>query len=160
MTRIGFYHLEKSSLESALPQLLHKALAAGHRIVVMAGSPERVQHLDSHLWTYDPASFLPHGTARDGTETLQPIFLTDGDDNPNSADLLVLTDGVASRHLDGFKRCLNLFDGQDDNALQQARRHWKDWSAAGHDLTYFQQTERGGWVEKARSKQGDDDAEG
>jgi len=160
MSRIGFYHLEKSSLEAALPQLLQKALAAGHRIVVMAGSAERVSHLDAHLWTFDPASFLPHGTARDGTETLQPIFLTEADDNPNGADLLVLTDGVASAHLGAFARCLTLFDGQDENALQQARRHWKDWSAEGHDLTYYQQTERGGWVEKARSKQGEQDAEG
>jgi DNA polymerase-3 subunit chi len=144
---------------------LQKALTAGHRILVMAGSVERVQHLDAQLWTYDSASFLPHGTGRDGTEKMQPVFLTHDEDNPNGADLLVLTDGVASTRLDGFARCLNLFDGQDQSAVTQARLHWKQWAAAGHDLTYYQQSERGGWVEKAhlkleRSRLGEDDAEG
>jgi DNA polymerase-3 subunit chi len=151
VSRIGFYHLQTTSLEQALPQLLAKALAAGHRILVMTGSAERLNHLDTHLWTFDPASFLPHGAARDGTEKLQPIFLTSADDNPNQADLLVLTDGVASAQLDRFARCLNLFDGQDEAALNQARAHWKEWAAAGHELIYYQQTDRGGWQEKARS---------
>ena len=75
--------------------------------------------------------------------------------------MLVLTDGVTSRHLPNFTRCLNLFDGQDEAAVAQARAYWKDWNAAGHELIYYQQTERGGWTEKARNtKQGDDDAQG
>jgi DNA polymerase-3 subunit chi len=162
MSRIGFYHLTSSSLEVALPKLLEKALQAGHKILLMAGSAERVQHLEAHLWTYDPASFLPHGATRDGTELQQPVFLTASDDNPNQADLLVLTDGVTSERLDSFGRCLNLFDGQNVLAVTQARSRWKEWTAAGHELIYYQQSERGGWVEKARSgaKQGEQDAEG
>jgi len=161
LTKVSFYHLTTAPLEQALPVLLEKSLSAGLRVVLMAGSRERVAHLDAHLWTFDPASFLPHGSGRDGTEPQQPIFLTDADENPNGADMLVLTDGVSSRHLDGFARCLNLFDGQDDMAVAQARAYWKEWNAAGHELIYYQQTERGGWIEKARNtKQGDQDAQG
>ncbi len=151
MTRIGFYHLQTMSLEQALPPLLEKARKAGHRILVLAGSSERVRHLDEQLWTYEAASFLPHGAARDGTEGLQPIFLSERDDNPNQADLLVLTDGVSSTHLDDFTRCLTLFDGRDETALLKARGFWKEWAAAGHELVYYQQTDRGGWQEKAKS---------
>src|SRR6202012_1214009 len=110
MTKVSFYHLTTAPLEQALPVLLEKSLQAGLRVVLMAGSRERVAHLDAHLWTFDPASFIPHGSGRDGTESRQPIFLTDADENPNSAELLVLTDGVTSRHLPDFTRCLNLFD--------------------------------------------------
>lgn len=162
MTRIGFYHLQSMRLEQALPVLLEKALAAGHRILLLAGSAERVAALDTHLWIYDPGSFLPHGAVRDGREALQPIFLSDRDDNPNDADLLVLTDGVGSAHLGRFARCLNLFDGQDEIALQRARAFWKEWAAAGHQLIYYQQTDRGGWQEKARAgnrNEGDEDAQ-
>src|SRR5690242_19550619 len=56
MTEVGFYHLRSTSSERALPRLLERALADGHRIVVMAGSPERVQHLDDLLWTYSDES--------------------------------------------------------------------------------------------------------
>ncbi len=37
MTEIGFYHLRASPLDRALPQLLEKAYAGGHRVVVLAG---------------------------------------------------------------------------------------------------------------------------
>ncbi len=160
MTRINFYHLLTAPLEQALPVLLEKSLSAGHRVVLMAGSRERVSHLDAHLWTFDAASFLPHGAGRDATAAQQPIFLTDEDENPNQADLLVLTDGVTSQRLSSFTRCLNLFDGQDEAAVAQARAYWKEWNAAGHELIYYQQTERGGWTEKARNNKGEQDAQG
>ena len=64
MSEVGFYHLKGWTLERALPRLLERALAEGHRVVVMTGSEERAAALDGHLWTYSEASFLPHGRAR------------------------------------------------------------------------------------------------
>lgn len=151
MARIGFYHLQRWPLEQALPKLLEKALAGGHRVVVLAGSAERVAALDAHLWTYDPASWLPHGTSRDGDPEWQPVWLTDTDENPNKADVLVLLDGMTSRDIGAFARCLDLFDGNDEAAVQAARERWRQWKDDGHELVYYQQTEQGGWIEKARA---------
>lgn len=150
-TRIGFYHLIHWPLDKALPKLLEKVLASGQRAVVMAGSSERIEHLNALLWTYDPGSWLPHGSRSDGDAALQPVWLTDQDENPNQATVLVLTDGVVTPLIDSFERCLDLFDGRDPQAVEAARNRWRMWKAAGHDLTYLQQTERGGWEEKARS---------
>ena len=127
--RIGFYHLLHWPLERALPTLLERAVGAGHKVVVMAGSAERVRDLDGLLWTYEQNSWLPHGSARDDDAALQPVFLTDRDDNPNLADILVLTDGVTSAALPGFVRCLMLFDGNDETALAAARARWTDRKA-------------------------------
>ena len=146
--RIGFYHLVELPLEQALPRLLEKVAAAGHRVVIMAGSAERVGFLDGLLWTWHSDSWLPHGTARDGDAELQPIWLTAGEDNPNQADVLVLTDGVTPASLDGYSRILTMFDGRDDAAVETARELWRRWKADGLELTYYQQTERGGWTEK------------
>ena len=151
MSRVGFYHLTRLPLEQALPKLLEKAMSAGHRAVVMAASPERVAVLDDRLWTYTDESWLPHGSARDGDAELQPIWLTERDENPNNATILVLCDGAESVHLDQYDRCLDLFDGNDPDAVQAARGRWKRWKDQGHELVYFQQNERGGWDEKARS---------
>ena len=150
MTQIGFYHLLKLPLDQALPRLLEKAAAAGLKVVVMAGSGERVEHLTSLLWTYNEEAWLPHGSARDGEAALQPIWLTDKDENPNGATALVLCDGMRPASLDGYARCLDLFDGNDDDAVKAARERWKTWKAEGHELVYYQQNERGGWEEKAR----------
>ena len=148
MTDIGFYHLTRIPLERALPKLLEKALDAGKRAVVRAGSAERVEFLNAALWTYDPTSFLPHGTAREGNAECQPVWLTDGDDRPNGAEILVVTDGVTAADVSDFERCLELFDGRDQQAVEAARARWRAYREAGHALTYWQQTERGGWERK------------
>lgn len=152
MTQIGFYHLTRLPLEQALPKLLDKALGAGYRALVLAGSSERVEALNDRLWTYEPDSWLPHGSAKDGDASLQPIWLTHTDENPNSATILVMCDGAESTTLAGFSRCLDLFDGNDETAVAAARDRWKRWKAEGHELVYYQQGDGGGWVEKARTE--------
>jgi DNA polymerase-3 subunit chi len=148
LSEVGFYHLRTTPLERALPRLLERALAESHRIVVLAGSAERVAHLDGLLWTYSEGSFLPHGSARDANMPRQPIFLTERDENPNKATMLVLIDGANSTHLAEFARCCDMFDGNDPAAVEAARKRWTEAKSAGHQLTYWQQTETG-WEKRA-----------
>lgn len=143
MSEVGFYHLKGWTLERALPRLLERALAEGHRVVVMTGSEERAAALDGLLWTYSEASFLPHGRAHDGNAARQPVWLTAADENPNRATMLVLTDGARSERLDAFARVCDMFDGNDEAAVTAARERWRAARAAGHALVYWQQTESG-----------------
>jgi DNA polymerase III subunit chi len=150
VTEIGFYHLLATPLERALPRLLAQASTRGYRIVLRAASVERIEHLNAALWTYDDASFLPHGSARDGNPASHPIYLTDRSENPNNATMLVLVDGVeaGADDLAGYTRCCDMFDGNDDIAVDAARQRWRRAKDAGHTLTYWQQTEAG-WEKKA-----------
>lgn len=147
MAEIGFYHLLKTPLERALPRLLERARAAGHRIVLRAASAERIEHLNALLWTYDEASFLPHGAGRDGNAAAQPIWLSEREENPNGATMLVLVDGIEAADLATFQRVADLFDGSDAEAVAAARERWRRARDAGHTLTYWQQTEKG-WEKK------------
>jgi DNA polymerase III subunit chi len=147
MTEVGFYHLLTTPIEKALPGLLVKALDGGLRAVVLAGSDERVEALSAALWTFDPASFVPHGTAKDGEPERQPIYLTTQEENPNGARLLVITDGLEPAFLDGFERCADMFDGNDPEAVSAARARWRKLRDAGHTLTYWRQKPQGGWEE-------------
>ena len=94
VTEVYFYHLEVRSLEQVLPTLLERSLKRGWRAAVQAASEERVEALNTWLWTYRDESFLPHGTARDGYASAHPIYLTAGDDNPNGAQVRFLVDGA------------------------------------------------------------------
>lgn len=143
MAEVGFYHLLSTPLDRALPRLLERARAQDYRIVVRAASSERIEHLNALLWTYDEASFLAHGSVRDGNPASQPIWLTDRWENPNDATMLVLVDGVEAEDLATFARCLDLFDGNDEAAVEAARERWRRVKAAGHTLIYWQQTEAG-----------------
>lgn len=134
-------------MEKALPQLLERVLAGGHRAIVMAASDDRLEALSNVLWTANPNSWLPHGTKKDGFAAEQPLWLTTAEENPNGARLLVLTDGMASSRMADFDRCLDLFDGTNDEAKTAARARWSAAKAAGHELHYWQQTD-GGWTEQ------------
>ncbi len=149
MAEVGFYHLRSMTLDRALPKLLERALESGQRIVVIAGSPERVDYLDNLLWTYDEAAFLPHGAARDGNAARQPVWLAAEDENPNGAPWVMLIDG-ARADLARYDRCFDIFDGNDEAAVAAARLRWSEAKAAGHSLTYWQQTEKG-WEKKAEA---------
>ena len=58
-------------------------------------SDEQLEALNALLWTYDEASFLPHGGPGDGDPSSQPIFLTTSAANANDAVLLMLLSGSA-----------------------------------------------------------------
>jgi DNA polymerase-3 subunit chi len=144
-----FYHLQRSTVEQALPQLLEKAIGQGMRAVVVAGSEARLASLNSYLWTYRPDSFLPHGAANDGYAADQPIWLTLTVENPNGAQVLFLLDGTEVPPETDFALTCDIFDGGDPDALAAARARWKTLKDAGHTLTYWQQNDRGGWEKKA-----------
>ena len=148
MSDVRFYHLTRSSLEAVLPVMLEKTLAREQRAVVLAGSAERVEALNGHLWTYRERGFLPHGSDKDGFAEDQPIWLTERDENPNGAQVLFLTDGAQSARLSDYEICAILFDGTDEAAVAAARSQWKDFKAQGHDVTYWQQSDAGAWEKK------------
>lgn len=152
MSEIRFYHLQRATLEDALPRMLEIAYGRGDRALVMAGSSERVEALAAHLWTFRPDSFLPHGTAKDGAAAQQPIYLTAEAENPNGAKLLFLCDGATRADVGDFITVCEMFDGNDESAVAAARERWKAYKEAGHKLIYYQQSPAGKWEEKARSE--------
>ena len=149
MAEVLFYHLTESTLEDALPGLLERSVERGWRAVVQTGTEERRDVLDAHLWTFRDDSFLAHATDREPHPAEQPILLTTGEGNPNDAQIRFLVDGAAPPDLSGYGRAVFLFDGHDSGQVEAAREHWKAMKAAGHAVTYWQQTEDRRWERKA-----------
>lgn len=145
---VWFYHLERTGLDQALPELLEKTLARGWRAIVRLRQEERVGALDAWLWTYRDESFLPHGPDGEPGAARQPILLTTGFDNLNGAQALFLIDGAEAGGLDGYERCLVLFDGGDETQLKVARAQWSALKREGLALSYWRQMARG-WEKQA-----------
>ncbi len=142
--RVDFYHLEKWTLEKALPLIMEKVYASSAHAVIKVGTQERADYLSTLLWTYDNNSWLPHGTEKDGNPLSQPIWITYGEDNPNNASILVLLD---SENIDfsatAYERVLIMFDGNSQEALTAARNAWKEAKNSGAEMFYWQQDENG-----------------
>jgi len=153
LAEVLFYHLEHRPLDDVLPALVEKTVERGWRAVIQAGSPERVEALDQLLWTFKEGSFIPHGTAKAGNAAQQPVFLTAGDDNPNGATVRFMVDGAPLQPLESrlkaYARVVFMFDGNDAHELATARNTWQAVKAAGATVTYWQQSESGGWQKKA-----------
>jgi DNA polymerase-3 subunit chi len=146
---ILFYHLTETRVEDALPPLLEKSIERNWRVAVQTVDAERSAFLDTHLWTWRPESFLPHGQAGEPFEAEQPILVTSGSGNPNSADVRFLVDGAAPPDLSGYQRVVFMFDGHDEAQLTLARSQWKKLKGEGHSLSYWQQNHDGRWEKKA-----------
>ncbi|MFO1103783.1 MAG: DNA polymerase III subunit chi [Methylocystis sp.] len=155
MPEIAFYHLTRATVAQTLPMLLERSRARGWRAIVQATSDASLAEIDADLWSYRPESFLPHGTKADGAPESQPIYLTCGGDNPNDADVRFFVQGAhMASTLAGAgaprQRAALLFDGRDEAELADARAQWKELRDLGYSLVYHQQSEGGGWEEKAR----------
>ncbi|MCP4937478.1 MAG: DNA polymerase III subunit chi [bacterium] len=146
---ILFYHLERAELLDILPSLLEKSLQRGWQAVVQARTDKQVLELNGGLWTTNEDSFLPHGAADDGFHDQQPIYLTQTNENPNSAVIRFFVGGAQPDDIEGYERVVYLFDGNDGEAVSEARKQWKRLAGEGFEATYWKQNERGGWEKKA-----------
>ncbi len=148
MTDIRFYHLTRTPLERALPQLLLKVLESGKRAVLIAANDAELKRLDTLLWTFSTKQIIPHGVKSDGFAADQPVYLSVTEENPNGAEMLVAVGGVRPAFVTSFARCMDMFDGSREEELAAARDRWTHYAVSVPDttLTCWKQDEKGAWT--------------
>lgn len=146
--RFDFYHLQKRPMEKVLPLLAEKIFNSGLRAVVLTPSKEKVDYIDNLLWTYNPDSWLPHACYKDDNQDMQPIWITDVLENPNHAKVLILIDNMTFADGYGFERVLDIFNGDSEEDINNARVRWKQVKNVDNELHYWQQDDNGRWFEK------------
>lgn len=150
MSRIDFYHLQKSTLDEALPKLVLKAYETGKKIKIKVGNDLRVDFLNTLLWTFEDESFVPHGVKKDGFADMQPVYISSDDDNPNDALFLFLVEAadVSVDNALKFERIFYVFSGNNENELIKARNMWKAFADSDFERHYWQQNIEAKWEEK------------
>lgn len=146
---IWFYHLERSTLDQVLPELLDKTLQRGWRARVRVADANRLADIDERLWSWREDSFLAHGLSDQPHAERQPILLTTGTENPNASQALFIVDGSDMTVTEEFERCFIIFDGRDETALHGARERWKTLKGQGANLAYWKQSDAGRWEKAA-----------
>ena len=146
MTQISFYHLSSLSLEKALPKLLEKIIITKQNSIILTKNPEQTELLNDIIWTYSTRTFIPHGSDKDEHPEEQPIYLTHKLTNPNKSSILInLTDTMQS--IDDFDKYLDIFDGNNDDAVSLARKRFSEFKASGKAVKYWKQQDNGAWIE-------------
>jgi DNA polymerase III subunit chi len=152
MAEVWFYHLDRKPVDDELPGLLQRGLDRGVRMAVVTTSPERVKELSQKLWGVEDIAFIPHGFEGEPAPERQPIYLSAGGDIPNGAGFRFYIDGSAPDMMAGVERASILFDGRDENAVQQARELWRRFKAEQMPIRYWKQDEDGRWTDQAADK--------
>ena len=149
MSEIRFYHLQNQKIEQALPGLIKKALDGNFKILVHMEQEAQLKSLDTHLWTYHPDSFLPHGSGKDAYPECQPIWLDTKREGPNTPNLMIELADLDIDGISGYDLICLMFEDWDANRKSAARSAWKSLKETGeHTLSYWQQTDTGGWEKK------------
>ena len=134
MTRVGFYVVQAAGETQRLQvaaRLVDKAFRQGHRIYLNATSEPQARELDRLLWSFRPASFLPH--ALQGEEFSDRIAIGWGQDPGDHNDLLINLQLDIPAFFSRFERVAEVVT-QDDASLSALRQSWQFYKDRGYQL--------------------------
>jgi DNA polymerase-3 subunit chi len=134
MTRVGFYVVQAAARQDRLlvaARLADKAFARGHRIFINAADEDQARSLDELLWSFRPASFLPHGLL--GEELADTIAIGWGQEPTRYNDLLINLQLGIPPFFSRFKRVAEVVT-QDPDSLAALRRSWTFYKERGYQL--------------------------
>ena len=150
MHQSDFYRLRNGDFAQTAILIAEKVLVNSDKLLILAPETE-LTDLSFRLWSDKNDSFLAHGMGEDAVSDYASIWLSSlAQNNPISANHVMLTNGVSLEDFSVFKRVFNLFDGSSHIATEQAREQWRNWSLhPEHLCRYFTQSQTGGWQQTA-----------
>jgi DNA polymerase-3 subunit chi len=134
MTRVGFYVVQAADQGQRLQvaaRLTDKAFQQGHPIFINAADETQARTLDELLWSFRPASFVPHGLH--GQEHSDTIAIGWGQEPQDHNDLLINLQLDIPPFFSRFQRVAEVVT-QDPDSLQALRKSWKFYKERGYQL--------------------------
>jgi DNA polymerase-3 subunit chi len=144
--QVDFYQLAGTPAELVIASIAEKVLAAGGRLLIIAGDESHLARLDRMLWDDGADRFIPHGLAGGADDARQPVLLSTSPDAPNQARNLLIADGAWRDSALAYDRSFYLFDAA---SLDAARLAWKLLAGReGVERRYWAQVD-GRWTQQA-----------
>lgn len=134
MTLVGFYVVQSAAPGQRLniaARLADKAFQRGHRIFINAADEAQASELDELLWSFRPASFLPHGLL--GQEHSDTIAIGWGQEPENHNDLLINLQLAIPSFFSRFQRVAEVVT-QEPDSLVALRKSWTFYKERGYQL--------------------------
>jgi DNA polymerase-3 subunit chi len=134
MTLVGFYVVQATDASDKLrvaARLVDKAVQQGHRVFINTADEAQARQMDELLWSYRPASFLPHGIS--GEEHSENIAIGWGQEPGNHDDLLINLKLAVPEFFSRFHRVAEVVT-QDAKSLEVLRESWRFYKSRGYQL--------------------------
>lgn len=134
MIELNFYQIDDVITKSLAP-LLIKILDDKKKALIFCKEAAKMKEIDDSLWTYGKYKFIPHVTLADkevidefGIQR-QMILLHNKEENPISADHLVLVDEADLDFVKKFKRVFHFYDSTSKDKADAIKSKLKDISS-------------------------------
>ena len=138
MPDITFY-FNVSRRETALCQLVSKALQQQHTINILTDSEAASESLDRLLWEIPSTGFLPHCAADHPLAAQTPICIDQRSALLKPRDILFNWSTQLSPQLDSYQRIIEIVDTTD--ALRaEARQRFRAYQAQGYTVKTIDMT--------------------
>ena len=137
MTLVGFYVVQTSDPGQRLrvaARLADKAFQRGHRIFINATDKAQAIEINELLWSFRPASFLPHGLH--GQEHSETIAIGWGQEPNNHNDLLINLQLEIPSFFSRFARVAEVVT-QEPDSLAALRKSWTFYKERGYQLEKY-----------------------
>jgi len=118
-------------------RMLRKAQRQGHRVLVTLPG-QRLNELDSLLWTFDPQSFVPHvrvPQAQPDLAARTPIWLCEQAPGGPVPPVLLNLGAPLADGLERFQRLIEIVGHGADEA-QGGRERWRSYRAQGLEIKH------------------------
>ena len=141
MTDIAFHFNAPDKLSYSW-RLLRKIYLSGATVAVTA-EPEVLAELDTLLWSFAAAEFIPHCMAGAPPQTVAvtPIFLAAALDGTSARAVLVNLGAGVPDGFEKFDRLIEVVSLSSDD-LQAGRLRWKDYAARGYRSKMYDLADR------------------
>lgn len=120
--QVDFYQLSRDPVDQVLPAIAARVLALGERLLVVGQDGPQLDRISAGLWAGPPESFLAHGRAGEGRDSIQPVLLASNCVAANGARHIALVDGLWREEALAFERAFYFFDA---STIEDARDNWR-----------------------------------
>ncbi|MBP7190690.1 MAG: DNA polymerase III subunit chi [Rickettsiaceae bacterium] len=141
MPIINFYQISDGSIEKTACQLLEKCYKNGSKTLVRVANETAVENINKSLWTFSQKAFIPHGSKDDEIQKNQPIYITNRDENPIDATMLMLVSSLDGIY-QNFERIFVLFP---DSMFPEVESHLEKLKAK-NEVSIYKQAKGGSWT--------------
>ncbi len=138
MPQIDFYLLKGNHPQQRLLtccRLASKIYGLGLPLTIYCDDESWLRQLDERLWTFDPASFIPHEITTASTPAQAPVRLSrrlDSDIAANSV-LLTLANEIPPEHRH-FSRVAEVIDENDEGCRLAGRQRYREYQQQGYPI--------------------------
>ena len=135
MTKVDFYTGVTDRLETAC-LLSHKGLQNGLRVLLHTPDDETAKALDTMLWQYPPAAFIPHCRSNVAEAAEMPVIIGHQAEPFPHSELLISLHNSCLPFFSRFERVIEIVSVDAEDA-RLGRERYSFYRERGFELRHF-----------------------